>query len=51
MNPYFEPAANTRQHAALLYDQYEAYVQAGFDEEQAMDLVKTMLVTALGQAQ
>lgn len=42
MNP-FEPSADARQAAKALFDYYKAIVDAGFSEEQGMEIIKTML--------
>lgn len=38
-----EPGSDARQGAASLYENYTAYVQAGFTPPQAMQIVTTIL--------
>lgn len=45
MGMNIEPHGDIRQGAATFYQFFVAYVQAGFTEDQAMELVKTILQT------
>jgi hypothetical protein len=42
-----EPHGDIRQGAATFYQFFVAYVQAGFTEDQALELVKTILQTQI----
>ena len=41
-----EPTADIRQAAAMMYQFYVAMVQAGFNQDQALELVKVQLTAA-----
>lgn len=43
MRPHREPSSDNRQIAAALHEMFVAYVEAGFTEQQAMDIVLTLL--------
>jgi hypothetical protein len=43
-----DPITDLAASAAQLHELFLAYVQAGFTEAQAMELVKTTLATAIG---
>lgn len=45
--PMPEPSARTRQSAQGMYETYVAFVAAGFNDEQAMQMVCTMLGTTI----
>lgn len=42
---HIEPHGDIRQGAATFFQFFTAYVQAGFTEDQALELVKTILQT------
>lgn len=44
-----EPTADMRQGAAMLYQFYIALVSSGFNQDQALELVKTQLMVAAGR--
>lgn len=46
--PRVEPSAELRQMALMVRSTYIAYREAGFTEEQAMDLIKTQIASASG---
>lgn len=42
-----EPSADQRGMANMLFGQYTAFVEAGFSEDQAFDLINSILTTGL----
>lgn len=44
----YEPTGDARLAAVTLWDHMVALTQAGFTEEQAMDLIKTVVTANLG---
>lgn len=42
MNP-FEPTADARNFAAIIWSQYQAYIDVGFTQPEAMSLIRTQL--------
>lgn len=44
--PVREPSQGVRNVASLIHEHYTALVMAGFTEEQAIDLVKTVMLGA-----
>lgn len=38
-----EPSADMRQAAAVLRDAFNAFVQSGFNEDQALELIKVLM--------
>lgn len=45
-----EPTADMRVFAASMMQMYQALIQAGFSESQAMGIIGTTLAASIGQA-
>lgn len=44
-----DPLTSLAAEAAMHHEIYDSYVQAGFTETQALELLKTIIATALGR--
>ncbi len=44
----YEPTSDMRQMARITYDMYEAFLQAGFTDEQAFSMSSGAFLQALG---
>lgn len=46
-----EPSSDMRQMALMIRGTFLAYVEVGFTEEQAMELIKTNILAASGRGE